>query len=149
MDEHGAPPRGGWSPLVPELYVNDPDASLTFWCDLLGFAIAYQRPDEGFAYPERHDGPQLMLCARYAPWETAEMERPFGRGLVLQIFISDVDAVIARLEAANWPLFSAPREVWRRWGTVMGGKREVMVQDPDGYLVLLGQDIGTRPVTAD
>ncbi|MCE8009284.1 MAG: VOC family protein [Aestuariivita sp.] len=148
MAEFGKPPKGGWAPLVPELYVGRPEDSLGFWCDLLGFAIAYRRPEEGFAYLERHDGPQIMLCARHADWEVARMQRPFGRGAVFQIFITDLDTVIARLKGADWPLFEGPRDVWRRWGDITGGKREVMVQDPDGYLVLLAQDIGTRPVDA-
>ncbi len=146
MNEYGAPPKDGWAKLVPELYVDNPAQSLLFWCDILGFSIAYQRPEEGFAYLERHDGPQIMLCARHAGWEVGEMHRPYGRGVVLQLFITDVDAVQSRLAAANIAIFEGPREVWRRWGTVMGGKREIMVQDPDGYLILLAQDIGTRPV---
>ena len=36
--------------LVPELLVIDLAASLRFWCELLGFMIAYDRPEEGFAY---------------------------------------------------------------------------------------------------
>jgi hypothetical protein len=40
----GAPPRSGWAKLVPELLVSDIGASIEFWCDRLGFAIAYQRP---------------------------------------------------------------------------------------------------------
>ena len=36
--------------LVPELYVPDLTASRQFWCDLVGFAVKYERPEEGFAY---------------------------------------------------------------------------------------------------
>ena len=43
-------PAGGFAPLVPELDVTDIDVSLRFWCDVLGFMVAYDRPDNGFAY---------------------------------------------------------------------------------------------------
>jgi catechol 2,3-dioxygenase-like lactoylglutathione lyase family enzyme len=144
----GQAPKGGWAALVPELYVDALTVSRRFWCDVLGFSVAYQRPVEGFVYLERHDGAQIMLCQRHSGWEVADMEHPFGRGLVVQVFITDVDTVQHRMADADWPLFEGPREVWRRWGDVMGGKREIMVQDPDGYLILLAQDIGTRPVDA-
>ena len=40
----GTPPKGGFAALVPELGVTDLDVSLCFWCGLLGFAVAYDRP---------------------------------------------------------------------------------------------------------
>ena len=46
----GAPPKAGWAKLVPELVVSDIGASTEYWCDRLGFAIAYRRPEEAFAY---------------------------------------------------------------------------------------------------
>ena len=36
-------PKGGFAKLVPELHVNDLDASLAFWRDACGFEIAYRR----------------------------------------------------------------------------------------------------------
>ena len=41
-------------------------------------------------------------------------------------------------------LFEAPREAWYRTGPVEGGQREFLVQDPDGYLVRLAEDLGHR-----
>jgi hypothetical protein len=40
-----------------------PAVSLAFWCDVLGFPIACQRPERDFAYLER-DGAQVMLVAK-------------------------------------------------------------------------------------
>src|SRR5262245_49523855 len=45
-------PTGGFAPLVPELDVFDLAASKHFWCDILGFQIAYQRAENGFVYLE-------------------------------------------------------------------------------------------------
>ena len=60
--------------MVCELIVEDIGAGLGFWCDLIGFSIAYQRSDQGFAYLER-DGAQIMLCQRSGKWETAAANR--------------------------------------------------------------------------
>ena len=43
-DSRNAPPKSGWAKMVSELHVNDLDASLAFWKDIIGFEIAYQRP---------------------------------------------------------------------------------------------------------
>ena len=51
----GAVPDGGFNALVPELDVSNLAASLRFWCELLGFEVAYDRPAARFAY--LHRGP--------------------------------------------------------------------------------------------
>ena len=61
-DSNGGPPKGGFARMAPEILVNDFDISLSFWRDLLGFTIAYARPDDRFAYLERQ-GAQIMLNA--------------------------------------------------------------------------------------
>lgn len=148
MDEDmGAPPRSGWARLVPELLVEDIAISLLFWRDRLGFAIAYQRPEERFVYLERPDGAQIMLSQRSGRWETAALERPLGRGAMFQVYVDDIDAVSASLAAAGSKLCAGPREVWRSYGDREGGQREIFVQDPDGYLVMIAQNIGERPLS--
>ncbi len=146
-DDYGSPPKSGWAKLVCELTVEDFDKSCSFWLGLLGFGIAYQRPEEKFAYLERTEGAQVMLHQRCGIWETGPMETPFGRGVMMQIYIDDLDRIMARLSKAGWPLYAGPREVWRRWGDREGGKREIFVQDPDGYLVMLAEDLGERPLS--
>jgi catechol 2,3-dioxygenase-like lactoylglutathione lyase family enzyme len=148
MDEDlGAPPRSGWARLAPELLVEDIAISLRFWRDRLGFAIAYQRPEERFVYLEHPDGAQIMLSQRTGRWETAPMERPLGRGVMFQVYVDNLDAVSASLAAFSTTLYAGPREVWRRHGDREGGQREIFVQDPDGYLVMIAQNIGERPLS--
>lgn len=142
----GAPPRSGWARLATELLVADLGRSLSFWCDLLGFAIAYQRPEARFAYLERPDGIQLMLCQRDGEWETGPLEHPYGRGVMLQIHVDRLEPVLAALMQRGWPLHTGLREVWRRVGDRQGGQREFWVQDPDGYLVMVAELIGERPL---
>ena len=145
--DYGAPPKGGWAKLVCELLVEDIQASLTFWKNVLGFEIAYQRPEQHFAYLERPEGAQIMLCQRSGNWETGDMTYPYGRGVMFQVYVNSISGVLASLSSAGWPLHSGPREVWRRYGDREGGKREIFVQDPDGYLVMIAEDLGERPIS--
>ena len=133
--------------MVPELLVSDLDASLRFWCGLCGFAVAYERPEDRFAYLDRA-GRQVMLEEFMAPgrrWVTASLERPFGRGINLQVTVDDVAPILAALGLAGWPLFLGLEETWYRAGANETGVRQFLVQDPDGYLVRFSQGLGLRP----
>jgi catechol 2,3-dioxygenase-like lactoylglutathione lyase family enzyme len=142
-------PEWVWAPLVPELLVTDLQRSLAFWRDLCGFAVVFDRLDEGFAYLDR-DGAQIMLDERgqTRDWETGPMAIPFGRGINLQIAIPAVEPVLAALNQAGWPLYLALEEKWYRTGTIETGVRQFLVQDPDGYLLRFSAWIGERPVSA-
>ncbi|WP_196259410.1 VOC family protein [Pelagibacterium limicola] len=146
MANEGHPPHGGFAGLVPELLVADFHESRAFWMDALGFTVAYERPEQLFAFLERPEGAQVMLCQRAGNWETAELEMPFGRGVIFQIFVASVEPIIERLKHLNIPLYTGPREVWRRYGDREGGKREIFVLDPNGYLVMLAHNLGERPL---
>lgn len=143
---HGGLPTGGFNALVPELDVTNLDESLTFWCGMLGFKVAYDRPSAKFAYLERA-GAQIMLCQINGEWLTGKLEHPFGRGINFQIEVEDLDPILIALEEARWPLFRAPKQSWYRIGAdEESGAREFLVQDPDGYLVRLSQNIGKRTI---
>ncbi len=143
--EEGAPPASGWAPLAIELHVDDLNASTAFWCGLLLFSVAFQRLEERFACLDLN-GAQVMLCQRHGRWETGPMERPFARGAMLQVATNDLDGVERRLDHAGWPIHTGPHEIWRRVGDREAGLRELFVQDPDGYLVMMNQSIGERPI---
>ncbi|AVO46056.1 bleomycin resistance protein [Phreatobacter cathodiphilus] len=141
-------------PLVPELVVTDLDRSLAFWLDVMGFRIRYQRPEHRFAYLMR-GAAHVMLVERRPPdhargetWTGGALEPPFGRGINFQIQVDDVGPALALLAQKNWPLFREPRDAWYRKDDVEVGQREVMFQDPDGYLVRFGQFLGQRPLSA-
>jgi predicted acetyltransferase/catechol 2,3-dioxygenase-like lactoylglutathione lyase family enzyme len=142
----GGTPIGGFNALVPELDVTNLDESLTFWCGMLGFKVAYDRTAAKFAYLERA-GAQIMLCQINGEWLTGKLEHPFGRGINFQIEVEDLDPILTALTEARWPLFRAPKESWYRIGAgEESGARELLVQDPDGYLVRLSQNIGKRVI---
>ena len=133
------------SRVVPELVVSDIKASLRFYTGLIGFSIAYDRPEEGFAYLDL-DGAQLMLEQTDEPWLTGPMERPYGRGINLQIEVAAIGPLLQRLAAHGWPLFREPQDDWYRCGDVLAGNRQFLVQCPDGYLLRFFEDLGERSV---
>ncbi len=137
-------PHGGWAPLMLELAVTDLEVSLGFWSEVLGFTVAYRRDEEGFVFLER-DGAQVMLCRRNGRYETGPMNSPFGQGVMLQIAVGDLQAVLSAMAEHAWPLYEPPRQAWYRVGDQEGGNYQVLVQDPDGYLLMLAEDIGLRP----
>ena len=55
-----------------------------------------------------------------------------------------ISSLLMKLSTRDWPIYLGPREVWRKTGDRESGQREVFVQDPDGYLVMLAQSIGER-----
>jgi catechol 2,3-dioxygenase-like lactoylglutathione lyase family enzyme len=135
-----------WARLVPELLVARLDTSLQFWCGLCGFGIAFDRPDEGFAYLDL-DGAQIMLEKRgHTSWVTGPLEFPLGRGINLEITVPSLAPILEALAGADWPLFMAPEEKWYRTGAVETGVRQFLVQDPDGYLIRFSAPIGERPI---
>lgn len=134
--------------LVPELLVEDLERSLAFWCGPCGFAVRYARPEEGFAYLVR--GTAHVMLDRIGStrdWITAPLERPLGRGANLQIRVDDADAVATALEAAGVPLFAPSETRWYRAGEEEAGVRQVLVTDPDGYLLRFQSSLGRRRAT--
>ncbi len=133
--------------IVPELAVTDCSRSLAFYCDVLGFGIAYERPEEGFAFLAR-GAVQLMIDqidrGRTFVAAGAPLARPYGRGINLQIEVGDIDALLARLDAAGVTLHTPPEEKWYRAGALERGQRQFVVADPDGYLLRLCETFGVR-----
>jgi len=133
-------------PLVPELLCRDVAASLVFYVGVLGFERLHGRDDPAFAYLDR-EGAQIML-EELVPgaWLTGPMEPPFGRGINLQIEASDLALLEVALAVAGHPLFRAPEEAWYAGADRLYGQRQLLVQDPDGYLLRFCQDLGERPL---
>lgn len=136
-------PTGGFARLVPELDVFDLEQSDAFWCKILGFEIAYQRPESRFMYVEL-EGAQVMLTQRNGNWETGILERPLGRGINFQMFVHSVAPLVEALRRSNWPLFRDCHDAWYRIAGEERGNRQFLVQDPDGYLLRFAEDLGSR-----
>jgi len=93
---------------------------------------------------EHAEGQQVMLCQRHGRFETGSMQSPLGQGVIFQIYFRDITSILSALRACDWPIYLGPHEVWRKVGDREAGQQEVFVQDPDGYLLMLAQNIGER-----
>lgn len=131
--------------LVPELCCSDFERSLHFYTEVLGFSAVYARPEERFAYLDR-EGAQLMIEQPTGrAFVAGALDYPYGRGLNLQIEVSDVGALYARVREAGTSPFLALEDTWCRREQTLLGNRQFVVQDPDGYLLRFFQDLGQRP----
>jgi catechol 2,3-dioxygenase-like lactoylglutathione lyase family enzyme len=128
--------------LVPELEVSDFAHSMHFYIDVLGFSVQYERSERPFAHLAL--GAAHIMIEKGGTWMTGVLERPFGRGINLQISIQDVGAIGERLAAERWPLFREVEDAWYKRGAEYVGARELVVQDPDGYLLRFSQNLGVR-----
>jgi catechol 2,3-dioxygenase-like lactoylglutathione lyase family enzyme len=124
-------------------------ASQRFWCDLLGFREKHARLDEGFAYLVLDDAHLMLDQASVGrTWITAALEAPLGRGVNFQLAVPNLETVLGCLNAAGWPLFGGVEERCHRAGKTVTGVRQILVQDPDGYLVRPQEPLSSRPVQA-
>lgn len=122
--------------------------SLEFWCGLCGFAVEYQREEEGFAYVVRGSAHVMLEQQGFGRnWITGPLERPLGRGINLQISVPDLEPILSALAAADYPLFMEPETKWYRvTPQEETGVNQFLVTDPDGYLVRFQSSLGRRPV---
>ncbi len=133
--------------LIPELKVLDYDKSLDFYTRLAGFKIIYDRLEENFAMLEANDA-RLMIegfTNKSRSWLVGQMERPFGRGMHLQIEVQDVQHLYQNFKKAKYPIFFDLEEKWYRVNDKEIGHKQFLVQDPDGYLLRFFEKIGSRP----
>jgi catechol 2,3-dioxygenase-like lactoylglutathione lyase family enzyme len=135
----------GWAALVPELLVTDLDRALAFYRDACGFRLRFARPEDGFAYLALGAAQIMLEEIAEGAWVTGPLDPPLGRGVNLQIEVPDVAALAARLSAAGVTPFRPTETAWYREGDTLHGQAELMVQDPDGYLLRFVQVLGERP----
>ncbi|HEX4033877.1 MAG TPA: VOC family protein [Solirubrobacteraceae bacterium] len=134
-----------WPRLIPELQVVSLEASLRFYEDA-GFAVAYSRPDEAFIMLVR-EGAALMLEEIGGPgrrFGAASLERPLGRGMNLQVQVTNVVGLHGRMAERGWSLVADLEQRWYRMDDREAGNHQFVVADPDGYLLRFFEDLGTR-----
>jgi catechol 2,3-dioxygenase-like lactoylglutathione lyase family enzyme len=139
------------TPLTPELHCTNIKASLSFYTDVLGFEIQYQRPEDGFAMLIRQ-GSRIMLdevrhtepTGTDRTWIAGTLERPFGRGINLQMHTDKIDELYAKVQQSGAKIFLPMEEKWYRADDVLLGNLQFIVQDPDGYLLRFAEDLGER-----
>lgn len=127
-----------FSSLLPELYVSDFEKSLHFYKDILDFKVEYTRENPKFAFLS-FESSQIMIQQldpnEKAEYKVGEFEYPFGRGINFQIETNDVEQLAKSLKNNNYPLRRDLKDSWYRENDTLHGCRQILVQDPDGYLL--------------
>ena len=140
--------------LTPELCCSNIKISLDFYTEVLGFEIQYQREEEGFAMLERQ-GSRIMLdevsmnsAERTSrTWILASLEKPFGRGMNLEIRTTQIDELYKCVQQSGATIFLPIEEKWYRVNDIEVGNRQFIVLDPDGYMLRFAQDLGDRALS--
>jgi lactoylglutathione lyase len=131
--------------LVPELFCSDFAQSLRFYGNHLGFEVVQRRRNDAHAYIALQ-GSQLMLAARDGTWETAILERPYGRGVNFQFFVNNVEDMHERVVTAGYKPFVGLETKWYWRTDRMDERTQFGVLDPDGYFLRFVQVNRHRPV---
>ncbi|MFS1418873.1 bleomycin resistance protein [Vibrio splendidus] len=134
-----------WNPMVPELSVSNFERSLAFYVDVLGFSIRIRRENPDFVYLEQEHVQMMLEQISDEGWITGELEAPLGRGVNFQIELSDLEPLVKRLQTHKVSLFREMKETWYDIGEKLSGERELLLQDPDGYLLRFTQHLGEKP----
>ena len=128
--------------LIPELSVRDIERSKWFYVEILGFQLEYERTNDKFAFLSL-DGAQIMIEEINGYWNTGLLEYPFGRGINFQIKAVDIQPIVERLIQNEISLFREPTVSEYKTNETVIKEIEFLVQDPDGYLLRLSQEISS------
>ena len=130
--------------MVPELSVSNINISKHFYINILNFKMEYEREEDNFAFIS-FDGVQFMLDEGVnGSWSTGNTEYPFGRGINFQFFVENIDEIILNLKNNNIKLFKEPFRSEYRINSEINLFNEILVQDPDGYLLRFSENITTH-----
>ena len=122
-----------YNAVIPEFIVSNLEKSRSFYCDLLGFTIEYERPEEKFLFLSLEDC-QLML-EEGTKDELAKLSYPFGRGVNISFGIKDVPSLYQKLLEADYPIHRPLTKREFRVGDSFIYPHEFAVLDPDGYFL--------------
>lgn len=133
-------PAGEYGRAMPRfslnLLVRDVNRSLPFYRDVLGATVRYS--DEDFAALNLQ-GVDFMLHADHAydhhpSYERLKSGGPRGTGAELRMMGIDPDAAERRAQAAGIKIIQPAMDFQHGW-------RDVMLEDPDGYIWAVGVPI--------
>ena len=131
------------TPLTPELYCSNIKTSLSFYIEILGFNIQYQRKEDKFAMIERQ-GARIMLeeiDGKNRTWLSGKLEAPFGRGMNLEIKTDKIDELYDYVQKAGAPIFLPIEEKRYRIDDSVIVNRQFIVLDPDGYMLRFSENM--------
>lgn len=124
--------------LIPELSVKDIEKSKHFYINILNFKLEYERPENKFAFLS-YNGSQIMLEQINDNWNVGKLQYPFGRGINFQIETKEIDSISQRLKDNNIKIYKDIFESQYIANGKVYKEKELLVQDPDGYLLRFQQ----------
>lgn len=132
--------------MIPELSVTNLEKSLKFY-KILGFKIEYERPENRFIFLSMGEI-QFMIqeIADNDKWDVAPLSYPFGNGINFQLEVNNVEHIYNSLKENNYKIAFELEENWYRQENKLLGNKEFLVQDPDGYLLRLSEDLGEKNI---
>ncbi len=105
--------------------VEDTQAALNFYCDILGLRQNMQRPSLGYPGAWLDVGEQqLHLLELDNPDPREGRPQHGGRDRHIALSVSNLDVIIARLEQSKYP-----------YTTSSSGRRALFCRDPDGNAI--------------
>lgn len=122
------------------LGVSDLEHSELFYRDLLGLEVLRQGGKHGLTFLMVDCGNcQLvlqpvttMMASHPALFQNFERQQP-GNGIQLELTCRNVEAIQKCLDRHRWPILYELDDQEH-------GRRELWIQDPDGYLLILNQE---------
>ena len=118
------------SSIAPAITVNDLDASLAWYCDVVGFTLGEKFEHEGEVRGASLVAGVARLMLSKEDWAKGR-DRVKGQGLRLYMSTNqDVDDVAAAIKARGGELASEPAD--QPWGA-----RTFDLVDPDGFLLTI------------
>ncbi len=124
--------------LVPMLLCADVPASVRFYTDVLGFEIVDRMDDvgsSGFATVRNGTATVMLTSPSYIP-RAPKVEGRYPQSMYY-FYVEDADALRRAVVDAGWPATDCVDRFY--------GLREFEVVDPEGHVLLFGQDIGPAP----
>lgn len=131
---------------LPELSVSNLEKSLKFY-QTLGFKINYERKENKFAFISLGKV-QFMLqeISENNKWNIGKLTYPFGNGINFQLDVTNLELIYKSLTSHNYQIAFDIEENWYRQGDQLLGSKEFLVQDPDGYLLRISEDLGIKNI---
>ncbi len=125
-----------YTSLTPNLMVDDVNATVDFYRDILGFNLIVSVPESGrFNWAMMGSGGALLMFqTRESLGEELPMlaERPIQGGLTLYTKLKGLDELHERVKSTGI--------VVKEPYTAFYGPREFVIQDPNGYLICFSEE---------
>ena len=121
--------------LTPNLMVEDVNETVTFYQDVLGFALLASVPEEGqFNWAMmQHDAVEIMFQSRASLTKDVPLfkDKAIGGSLTLYIDVEDIKGLYGQVQNRV--------TILHEMATTFYGTREFTIQDCNGYILTFAQ----------